>query len=113
MGAKLVMVSPLSRSWLRCSVEDCIMMFNVQVVDRFLDVTPDMEDGESLQYFQQRSSMMVNIVRRYSQVFLYNNIQCIIYVHKWQQDEARDGERGSVHLCGERLGRWTKGQHGS
>ena len=39
--------------------------YDVQVVDRFLDVTPDMEDGESLQYFQQRSSMMVNIVRRY------------------------------------------------
>jgi len=38
-----------------------------QVVDRFLDVTPDMEDGESLQYFQQRSSMMVNIVRRMKQ----------------------------------------------
>ena len=44
--------------------------YDLQVVDRFLDVTPDMEDGESLQYFQQRSSMMVNIVRRYSQVFL-------------------------------------------
>ena len=54
--------------------------FDVQVVDRFLDVTPDMEDGESLQYFQQRSSMMVNIVRRYSQVFLYNNIQSIIHI---------------------------------
>ena len=86
--------------------------YDVQVVDRFLDVTPDMEDGESLQYFQQRSSMMVNIVRRYRQVFLYNNIQYIICVHKWQQDEARDGERGPVHLCGKRLGRWTKGQHG-
>ena len=36
-----------------------------QVIDRFLDVTADMEDGESLQYFQQRSSMMVNIVKRY------------------------------------------------
>ena len=35
-----------------------------QVIDRFLDVTADMEDGESLQYFQQRSSMMVNIVKR-------------------------------------------------
>ena len=86
--------------------------YDVQVVDRFLDVTPDMEDGESLQYFQQRSSMMVNIVRRYRRVFLNNNIQYIICVHKWQQDEARDGERGSVHFCGERLGRWTKGQHG-
>ena len=86
--------------------------YDVQVVDRFLDVTPDMEDGESLQYFQQRSSMMVNIVRRYRQVFLFNNTQSIIFVLKWQQDEARDGERGSVHLCGERLGRWTKGQHG-
>ena len=86
--------------------------YDVQVVDRFLDVTPDMEDGESLQYFQQRSSMMVNIVRRYIRVFLNNNIQYIICVHKWQQDEARDGERWSVHFCGERLGRWTKGQHG-
>ena len=35
-----------------------------QVIDKFLDVTAEMEDGESLQYFQQRSSMMVNIVRR-------------------------------------------------
>ena len=40
-------------------------MFLCQVIDRFLDVTADMEDGESLQYFQQRSSMMVNIVKRY------------------------------------------------
>ena len=37
----------------------------LQVIDQFLDVTADMEDGESLQYFQQRSMMMVNIVRRY------------------------------------------------
>ena len=49
-------------SALLCQRLHCV----VQVVDRFLDVTPDMEDGESLQYFQQRSSMMVNIVRRYS-----------------------------------------------
>ena len=62
MVAEPVMVSRLSRCKILSFFRDGIVL---QVIDQFLDVTADMEDGESLQYFQQRSMMMVNIVRRY------------------------------------------------
>jgi len=39
----------------------------LDVVDKFLDIQMDIEDSESLPYFQQRSTMMVNIVRRMRQ----------------------------------------------
>jgi len=39
----------------------------LEVVDKFLDIQMDQEDSESLPYFQQRSTMMVNIVRRMRQ----------------------------------------------
>ena len=39
----------------------------LEVVDKFLDIQMDTEDSESLPYFQQRSTMIVNIVRRMRQ----------------------------------------------